>query len=82
MSSMPIATASNSPRAQASTPTGWPLPCSSCAWPRPTIPLFALSLSTHPPAQQRLDRIEVAMGDRLDGFAGKPPVPLALRLAR
>lgn len=48
----------------------------------PDDPLFALSLSTHPPAQQRLDRIEVAMGDRLDGFAGKPPVPLALRLAR
>ena len=48
----------------------------------PDDPLFTLSLSTHPPAQQRLDRSEVAMGDRLDGFAGKPPVPRALRLAR
>ena len=48
----------------------------------PDDPMFALSLSTHPPAQQRLDRIEVAMGNQLDGFSGKPPVPLALRLAR
>ena len=48
----------------------------------PDDPLFSLSLSTHPPAQLRLDQIELAMGNRLDGFAGKPPVPLALRLAR
>jgi len=48
----------------------------------PDDPLFTLSLSTHPPAQLRLDQIELAMGTRLDGFAGKPPVPLALRLAR
>ena len=48
----------------------------------PDDPLFTLSLSTHPPPQQRLDRIELAMGNRLDGFAGKPPLPLTLRLAR
>ena len=48
----------------------------------PDDPLFALSLSTHPAPQLRLDRIELAMGSRLDGYAGQPPVPLALRLAR
>ncbi|MGE0332049.1 MAG: M48 family metalloprotease [Ramlibacter sp.] len=48
----------------------------------PDDPLFALSLSTHPPAQQRLDQLTQAMGDRLAGLGGKPPVPLAQRLAR
>jgi predicted Zn-dependent protease len=48
----------------------------------PDNPQFALALSTHPPAQQRLDRIELAMGQRLDALTGQPPVPLALRLAR
>ncbi|MCW5649366.1 MAG: M48 family metalloprotease [Ramlibacter sp.] len=43
-------------------------------------PLFALSLSTHPPAQQRLDQVEAAMGSRLDAFAGKPSVSLAQRV--
>ena len=61
-------------------------PCTAMVfvWSRLTggDPLFTLSLSTHPPPQQRLDRIELAMGNRLDGFAGKPPVPLTLRLAR
>ena len=47
----------------------------------PDDPLFTLSLSTHPPAQQRLEQIELAMGTRLDALAGKPPVPLASRLA-
>ena len=48
----------------------------------PDDPLFALSLSTHPAPQLRLDRIEAAMGNRLDGFTGQSPVPLASRLAR
>ncbi len=48
----------------------------------PDDPLFALSLSTHPPAQQRLDLLTQAMGDRLAGLGGKPPVPLAQRLSR
>lgn len=47
----------------------------------PDDPLFALSLSTHPPAQQRLDQIELAMGARLDTLSGKPAVPVAQRLA-
>jgi len=48
----------------------------------PDDPLFALSLSTHPPAQQRLDQLTQAMGDRLAALGGKPPVPLAQRLSR
>ncbi|MCG2591968.1 M48 family metalloprotease [Ramlibacter sp. XY19] len=43
-------------------------------------PLFALTLSTHPPAQQRLEQLEGAMGSRLDAFSGKPSVPIAQRL--
>ncbi len=45
-------------------------------------PLFALTLSTHPPAQVRLDQLEAAMGQRLDGLTGKAPVTVAQRLAR
>ncbi|MGH6626796.1 MAG: hypothetical protein ACRECD_09680 [Burkholderiaceae bacterium] len=48
----------------------------------PDNPLFALSLSTHPPAQQRLDQLEQAMGRRLDGLALQPPVTVAQRLER
>ncbi len=48
----------------------------------PDDPLFALSLSTHPPAQQRLDQLAQAMGERLAPLGGKPSVPLAQRLAR
>ena len=48
----------------------------------PDNPLFALSLSTHPPAQQRLDQLEQAMGNRLDALAGKPSVSVAQRLAQ
>lgn len=48
----------------------------------PDDPLFTLSLSTHPPAQQRLDQLTQAMGDRLTALGGKPPVPLAQRLSR
>jgi predicted Zn-dependent protease len=46
----------------------------------PDNPLFTLTLSTHPPAQQRLEQLEAAMGSRLDAYAGKPPVAIAQRL--
>jgi predicted Zn-dependent protease len=45
-------------------------------------PMFALSLSTHPPAQVRLDQLELAMGQRLDAFSGKAAVTVTQRLAR
>ena len=45
-------------------------------------PLFALTFSTHPPAQQRLDTLAQAMGRRLDGLAGKPVVRIEQRLAQ
>ena len=42
---------------------------------------FALSLSTHPPAQVRLNQLEMAMGNRLDAYAGAPAVTLPQRMA-
>ena len=48
----------------------------------PDNPMFTLQMSTHPSAQIRLDQLEVAMGQRLDGFTGKPPVLLSMRLAK
>jgi predicted Zn-dependent protease len=48
----------------------------------PDNPLFALSLSTHPPAQQRLELLEQSMGRRLDALAGKPVVRIDQRLAQ
>lgn len=48
----------------------------------PDDPLFALSLSTHPPAQQRLDALATAMGNRLDAFTAKPAVKIDQRVAR
>jgi len=48
----------------------------------PDNPLFALTFSTHPAPQARLDQIELAMGQRLDTFAGKPVVTIAHRLTR
>ena len=49
----------------------------------PDNPLFTLSFSTHPPAQVRLDQMELAMGQRLDAFTGKQQsVTVAQRLAR
>jgi predicted Zn-dependent protease len=48
----------------------------------PDNPMFTLQMSTHPSAQVRLDQLELAMGQRLDGFVGKPPVLLAQRLAK
>ncbi|MDO9402714.1 MAG: M48 family metalloprotease [Polaromonas sp.] len=47
----------------------------------PDDALFALSLSTHPPAQTRLMLLEESMGTRLDGFAGQKPVAIAQRVA-
>lgn len=47
----------------------------------PTDPLFSLSLATHPPAQQRLDSLERAMGHKLDALAGKPSVKIPRRVA-
>ena len=48
----------------------------------PDNQLFTLTLSTHPAAQVRLDQLEVAMGQRMDAYVGKPPVTVAVRLAR
>ncbi len=44
--------------------------------------LFALSLSTHPAPQARLNLLEEAMGTRLDSFAGQPSVTVPDRLKR
>ncbi len=48
----------------------------------PDNALFALSLSTHPPAEQRLDLLEKAMGNRLDNLSGQPSVTVAQRMER
>lgn len=48
----------------------------------PDNPLFALSLSTHPPAQERPDLFEQSMGHRLDALAGKHPVRIEQRPAQ
>lgn len=48
----------------------------------PDNPMFSLALSTHPPTQARLDHIELAMGQSLDAYAGKPPITVAQRMAR
>jgi len=46
----------------------------------PDNELFTLTLSTHPPAQQRLELLEQAMGTRLDEYSGKPAVSVSQRL--
>jgi predicted Zn-dependent protease len=46
----------------------------------PDNPLFSLTLSTHPPAQARLEQLEGAMGNRLDAYSGKPSVAISQRL--
>lgn len=46
----------------------------------PDNPLFTLTLSTHPAAQQRLERLELAMGQRLDAYSGKPSVAIPQRI--
>jgi predicted Zn-dependent protease len=43
-------------------------------------PVFTLAVSTHPPAQTRLDQMELAMGNRLDALTGKPAVSVPQRL--
>jgi predicted Zn-dependent protease len=48
----------------------------------PDNPMFSLQLSTHPPTQVRLDQLELAMGQRLDAFSGKPSLTIAQRMAR
>ena len=48
----------------------------------PDNPLFALTLSTHPPAQLRLDQLESAMGKRLDHLVTGESVTIAQRLQR
>ena len=48
----------------------------------PNDPIFALSLSTHPAPQVRLDQLELAMGQRLDPFAGKQQVGVAQRVTQ
>ena len=42
--------------------------------------LFTSSLSTHPAPQVRLNQLEAAMGNRLDGFSSQRPVSIAKRL--
>jgi beta-barrel assembly-enhancing protease len=46
----------------------------------PDNELFTLTLSTHPPAQQRLELLEQAMGTMLDGLSGKPSVAITQRM--
>jgi beta-barrel assembly-enhancing protease len=46
----------------------------------PDNPLFSLTLGTHPPAQQRLEHLELAMERRLDAYSGKPSVAIPTRL--
>jgi predicted Zn-dependent protease len=48
----------------------------------PDDALFALSLSTHPPAQLRLNQLELAMGTQLDTYTGQKSVTLAQRMER
>jgi beta-barrel assembly-enhancing protease len=49
---------------------------------KPDNPVFTLALSTHPATQLRIDQLELAMGDRLDAFSGKPSLSIAQRMAR
>lgn len=46
----------------------------------PDNPLFTLTLGTHPPAQQRLEQLELAMGNRLDPYSGKPSAAIPQRV--
>lgn len=47
----------------------------------PDNPMFTLALATHPPAQTRLDQLELSMGKNLDGFTGAAPITVAQRLS-
>lgn len=46
----------------------------------PGNPMFTLALATHPAADQRLDQLQLAMGDRLDGLSGGSAATVAQRL--
>ncbi|CAN7525130.1 M48 family metalloprotease [Acidovorax sp. LjRoot129] len=46
----------------------------------PDNPMFTLALATHPPAQARLEQLEVGMGKHLDAFTGAAPVTVAQRI--
>ena len=46
----------------------------------PDDAFFALSLSTHPAAQLRLNQLELAVGNELDSYAGQPAITLAQRM--
>ena len=48
----------------------------------PDDALFALALSTHPPAQLRLDHLAMVMGTRLDAYSGQTAVTLAQRMRK
>lgn len=43
-------------------------------------PVFMLALSTHPPAQLRIDQLELAMGNRLDSLSGKTAMGIPQRI--
>jgi beta-barrel assembly-enhancing protease len=43
-------------------------------------PVFMLALSTHPPAQLRIDQLELAMGNRLDTLSGKTAMSIPQRM--
>jgi predicted Zn-dependent protease len=47
---------------------------------RPDSPQYLLALSTHPATGQRLEQMALAMGNRLDAFAGAPPITVAQRV--
>jgi len=47
---------------------------------KPDNPMFTLALATHPPAQARLEQLELAMGKNLDTFTGAAPVTVAQRV--
>lgn len=46
----------------------------------PDNPMFSLALATHPPAQARLDQLELAMGKSMEGFSDTAPVTVAQRM--
>jgi len=46
----------------------------------PDNPVFSLSISTHPPAQLRMDQVELAMGNRLDALTGKAAITVPQRM--
>jgi predicted Zn-dependent protease len=47
----------------------------------PDDAIFSLALSTHPPAQLRLDQLATAMGQRLESYTGGPSISVTQRLS-